>query len=87
MFYVYDHMQLLYSPWNSLSQNIELGSLSLLQAIFPTQGSNPGLLHCRHSLPGEPQGKTSNFKLCNSIVTKLRSSGSLFKSQYLRGKC
>ena len=23
------------------------GSLSLLQGIFPTQGSNPGLLHCR----------------------------------------
>ena len=24
-----------------------VGSLSLLQRIFPTQGSNPGLLHCR----------------------------------------
>ena len=23
------------------------GYLSLLQGIFPTQGSNPGLLHCR----------------------------------------
>ena len=23
------------------------GSLSLLQGIFPTQGSNPGLLYCR----------------------------------------
>ena len=27
-----------------------MGSLSLLKAIFPTQGSNPGLLHCRWSL-------------------------------------
>ena len=27
-----------------------VGSLSLLQGIFPTQGSNPGLLHCRHIL-------------------------------------
>ena len=26
---------------------LEWGSLSLLQGIFPTQGSNPGLLHCR----------------------------------------
>ena len=26
----------LYSPWNSLGQNIGVGSLSLLQAIFPT---------------------------------------------------
>ena len=26
---------------------LEWGSLSLLQGIFPTQGSNPGLPHCR----------------------------------------
>ena len=38
----------LYSPWNSSGQNTgELGSHSLLQGLFPTQGSNPGLLHCR----------------------------------------
>ena len=34
----------LYSPWNSPGQNTEVGSLSLLQQIFPTQGSKPGLL-------------------------------------------
>ena len=38
------------SPWNSLGQNTGVGSLSLLQGIFPTQGSNPGLLHCRQIL-------------------------------------
>ena len=37
----------LYSPWNSSGQNTGVGSLSLFQGIFPTQGSNPGLLHCR----------------------------------------
>ena len=37
----------LYSPWNSPGQNAGEGSLSLLQGIFPTQGSNPGLPHCR----------------------------------------
>ena len=37
----------LYSPWNSPGQNTGAGSLSLLQGIFPTQGSNPGLFHCR----------------------------------------
>ena len=37
----------LYSPWNSPGQNTAVGSLSLLQGIFPTQGSNPGLPHCR----------------------------------------
>ena len=36
----------LYNPWNSPGQNTGVGSLSLLQGIFPTQRSNPGLLHC-----------------------------------------
>ena len=40
----------LYSPWNSPGQNTEVGSFSLLQRIFPTQGWNPGLLHCRQIL-------------------------------------
>ena len=35
----------LYSPWNSPGQNTAVGSLSLLQRIFPIQGSNPGLPH------------------------------------------
>ena len=41
----------LYSPpgssylWNSPGQNTGVGSHSLLQGIFPTQGSNQGLLH------------------------------------------
>ena len=39
-----------YHPLNSLGKNTEVGSLSLLQGIFPTQGSNPGLLHCRQIL-------------------------------------
>ena len=37
----------LYSPWNSPGQNTAVSSLSLLQGIFPTQESNPSLLHCR----------------------------------------
>ena len=40
----------LYSSWNSPGQNTRVGSLSLLQGIFPTQGSNPGLPHCRRIL-------------------------------------
>ena len=40
----------LYSPRNSPDQNTGEGSLSLLQGIFPTQGLNPGLLHCRQIL-------------------------------------
>ena len=40
----------LYSPWNSPGQNTGVSSLSLLQGIFPAQGLNPGLLHCRRIL-------------------------------------
>ena len=40
----------LYSPWNSPGQNTAVGGLSLLQGIFPTQGSHPGLLRCRQIL-------------------------------------
>ena len=36
-----------YRPWNSPGQNTGVGSFSLLQGIFPTQGSNLGLPHCR----------------------------------------
>ena len=31
------------SPWNYPGQSPGVGRLSLLQGIFPTQGSNPGL--------------------------------------------
>ena len=40
----------LYRPWNSPGQNTGVGSRSLLQRIFSTQGSNPGLPHCRRIL-------------------------------------
>ena len=40
----------LYNPWNFPVQNTEVGSRFLLQGIFPTQGWNPGLLHCRRIL-------------------------------------
>jgi len=36
--------------WNSPGQNTGVGSLFLLQGIFPTQGLNPGLPHCRQIL-------------------------------------
>ena len=34
-------------PWDSPDRNTRVGSHFLLQGIFPTQGSNPHLLHCR----------------------------------------
>ena len=41
---------------DSPSQNTEVGCHAHLQGIFPTQGSNPGLPHCRWE-PSEPPGK------------------------------
>ena len=39
-----------YGPQDSSGQNTEVGSLSLLQGILPTQGLNPDLPHCRQIL-------------------------------------
>ena len=60
----------LYSPWNSPGQNTGVGSLSLLQGLFPTQGLNPGLQHCRKILyqlshKGSPPAcKCRRYKRC-----------------------
>ena len=59
----------LHSPWNSPGKNTGVGSLSLLQGIFPTQGSNPGLPHCRQILyqlshkgsPTRPREESKSF--------------------------
>ena len=37
-------------PWDAPGRNTGVGCHSLLQGIFLTQGSNPGLLHCRLAL-------------------------------------
>ena len=53
----------LYSLWNSPGQNTGVGSLSLLQGIFPTQGSNPDLPHCRQILC-----QLSHITLCDGFL-------------------
>ena len=37
-------------PWNSPGKKTRVGCHFLLQGIFPTQGSKPGLTHCRQIL-------------------------------------
>ena len=57
---------MLLCPWDFPGKNTEVGYHFPLQCIFPNQGLNPGLLHCRQSSalqvdsspiepPGEPQ--------------------------------
>ena len=38
------------TPWDFPGQNTGVSSRLLLQGIFPTQGPNPGLSHCRQTL-------------------------------------
>ena len=72
--------------WNSLGENAGVASHSLLQGIFPIQGSNPHLLHVRiesaslaspvlqaDSLPSEPSGN-----LLSVVLTPEIPSSSLF---------
>ena len=51
-----------------MSDSSRVGSLSLLQGIFPTQGSNPGLPHCRlilyHLSHKGSQGTASEVQTC-----------------------
>ena len=54
------------SPWNFPGQNAGVGSLFLVQGIFPTPRSNPGLPHCRQipyqlSYQGSPSQRTEVF--------------------------
>ena len=68
----------LYSPWRSPGQNTGVGSHSLLQGIFATQGLNPGLPHCRQILyqlsqEGSQQGQLTNTKDNSSSLGKLTS--------------
>ena len=61
---------------DSPGKNTGVGCHALLQGLFPTQGSNPGLPHCRWILyrlshqgsprsPGEPQSKAKSVHLLN----------------------
>ena len=56
-------------PWNSPGKSTGVGCHSFLQGIFPTQGSNLSLLHCRQilyqpSLQGSPIFKLYFLQFC-----------------------
>jgi len=88
----------LYSPWNSPGQNTGGGSLFLLQGIFPTQGSNPGVPHCRWILyqlshkgtQVQPVNKSLILSSNNPTVMLpgiLSSTWNLIKSSKAPGSC
>ena len=62
----------LQSPRSSPGQNTGVSSCSLLQGIFPTQGSNPGLPHCRRILYQlSHQGSTLSKNLFKPLCHRL----------------
>ena len=50
------------------AKNTGVGCHSLLQGIFLTQGSNPGLLHYRQTLPSEPPGDPNGPQTCHVLI-------------------
>ena len=65
-----------YSPWNSLGQNTEVGSLSLLQGDLPDPGIKPGYLALKadslpFELPGKPLSKLSSVQF-SSVQSLIR---------------
>ena len=76
-------------PWDSPGRNTGVGCHALLQGIFPTQGSNPHLLHWQaDSFPSEPPGKPRYmyndtsiccYKLLRVPWTAKRSNQSILK--------
>ena len=59
-------------PWNFPGKNTGVGCHFLLQEIFLTQGSNPGLPHCRqmlYYLSSQGGPKKGNAKECSNYHT------------------
>ena len=60
-------------PWNSLGRNTRVGSYSLLQGIFPAQGLNLDLPHCRQILYHlSHKGSPTLIKYCIIKYTKVQ---------------
>ena len=63
-----------------------MGSLSLLQWIFSTQESNPGLLHCRQILnqlchQGSPESTVNYFRKTKQEVKDNQTQGNVGKAK------
>ena len=72
-------------PWAFHGKDTGVGCHFLLQGIFPTQGSNLGLTHCRQTLPSEPPGKF--WPLTCGKEDKFASAPSFIKSHSLLRTC
>ena len=67
--------QALLCLWNSPGKNTGVGSHSLLQRIFLTQGSNLGLLHCRQILYSLSHQGSPRLCVCVCVYTESTLGG------------
>ena len=83
-------------PWDSPGKNTGVGCHALLQGIFPTQGSNLGLLHCRQilyhlsyreDLLDTIRHNSKHWIYWASIRCKICASWSLYAVDYSFGRC
>ena len=57
-------------PWDFLGKSTGVGCHFLLQGVFPNQGSNPDLLHCRQTLYHLSHQVSPKFLIepCNWVI-------------------
>ena len=60
-------------PRNSPDKNTGVDRHPLLQGIFPTQGSNPGLLHCKQILYHLSHQGSPLYYIIRSIINTISS--------------
>ena len=78
-------------PWGFPGKNTGMGSHSLLQGIFPTQGSDLGFLHFRQTLyhlshQGSPL-RVSSVKQLGGKVTKVSKENPCSEKNWKSKKC
>ena len=89
-------------PWDFLGKSTGVGCHFLLQGIFLTQGSNPGLPHCRQMLYhlshlGSPKSTIVNIKnscsypwlrkfIHTKMVDEVKVSHGVFQSNFINLK-
>ena len=75
-------------PWDFPGKSTGVGWHFLLQGIFSTQGSNPGLPHCRQMLhPLSHQGSPSILKRVGQKLDIFSFISNLFVQSLKKGDC
>ena len=61
-------------PWDFQGKSTRVGCHFLLQGIFPTQGLNPGLSHCRQTLYHLSHQGSPKMSCCCQVTSVMSDS-------------